>query len=67
MCAGRCKQALRAACRRAFLADALLAARKCCYHFTPLTTLTSKVAATAWQERPDVVINMSEAGSQSDS
>jgi hypothetical protein len=26
-----------------------------------------KVAATAWQERPDVVINMSEAGSQSDS
>jgi len=32
--------------------------RKCCDHFTPLTTLTLKVAATAWQEWPDVVINM---------
>ena len=42
-------------------------ARKRCDHFTPLATLTLKVAATAWQERPDLVINMSEAGSQSDS
>src|SRR5262249_57963296 len=53
--------------RLAFLADALLAARNCCDHFTTLTTLALKVAATAWQEWPDVVINMSEAGSQSDS
>jgi len=42
----------------AFWAAGLLVASKRCDRFTTLVTPTMKVAATAWQEWPDVVINM---------